>query len=50
MKKLLFTFASLALLASTAFSETKWEKDLNAAMKQAKASKRLIFVDFYADW
>ena len=50
MNKLTLTVAILALLASFAQSQMKWERDLNAAMKQAKASKRLIFVDFYADW
>jgi thiol:disulfide interchange protein len=50
MKKLLFTVACLASLAAFAHSEIKWERDLNAAMKSAKATKRLIFVDFYADW
>jgi thiol:disulfide interchange protein len=50
MKKLILTVASLAVLASFAHSEMKWERDLNAAIKKAKASKQLIFVDFYADW
>jgi thiol:disulfide interchange protein len=50
MKKFTFTIACLAVLASFAHSEVKWKRDLNAAVKQAKASKQLIFVDFYADW
>jgi thiol:disulfide interchange protein len=50
MKKFTLTVAILALLATFAQAQVKWERDLNAAMKHAKASKRLIFVDFYADW
>lgn len=50
MKKFTLSVAVLALLASFAHSQMKWERDLSKAMKQAKASKRLIFVDFYADW
>jgi thiol:disulfide interchange protein len=50
MKKFTLTVAILALLATFAQAQVKWERDLNAAMKHAKAYKRLIFVDFYADW
>ena len=50
MKKLTFTIACLAVLASLAHSEVNWKRDLSSALKQAKASKQLIFVDFYADW
>lgn len=50
MKKLTITIACLVALASFAHSEMTWKRDLNAAMKQAKAAKKLIFIDFYADW
>jgi thiol:disulfide interchange protein len=50
MNKFTLTVAGLAALASFAHSDMIWERDLNAALKKAKASKRLIFVDFYADW
>ena len=50
MKKLTITVVCLALVASFAQSQMKWERDLTKAMKTAKASKKLIFVDFYADW
>ena len=50
MKKLTITIVCLALVASFAQSQMKWERDLTKAMKTAKASKKLIFVDFYADW
>ena len=50
MNKITLTVAGLAALASFAHSQVTWERDLNAAMKKAKAAKQLIFVDFYADW
>lgn len=50
MKRVTLTVASLALLSAFAHSEVKWDTNLSTALKKAKASKRLIFVDFYADW
>ncbi len=50
MKKLTTLIACLALLTAFAQSQMKWGHDLTAAQKTAKASKKLIFVDFYADW
>jgi thiol:disulfide interchange protein len=37
-------------VAAGASAQVKWVKTYEAAVKQAKAQKRLIFVDFYADW
>ena len=31
-------------------SEFKWNTDLNAALEEAKKTKKSVFVDFYADW
>ncbi len=51
MKRLLLTAASLAVLSGFAFAgEVKWETNFNKALKSAAKSKRLIFIDFYADW
>ena len=50
MKKLTLTIGCLAALASFAHSQMKWERDLTKGMKTAKATNKLIFVDFYADW
>jgi thiol:disulfide interchange protein len=40
----------LAVLSALGQAQIKWERDLDAAMKKAKANKTLIFIDFYADW
>jgi len=46
--------ASAALLAPAAASDNAatlpWEKDLKSALKSAKASHRVVMVDFWADW
>jgi thiol:disulfide interchange protein len=36
--------------AARAAAEIAWEKSFPAAMQKAKASKKLVMVDFYTDW
>ena len=50
MKRTTSVVASLAVLCAVAHADIKWSRDLGASKKQARALKRLIFLDFYADW
>lgn len=50
MKRTTAIVFGLTLLSAFSQAQIKWERDLEAAMKKAKANKTLIFVDFYADW
>jgi thioredoxin 1 len=48
MKRYLSLFAlSAALFAQ---GEAKWEHDLSSGMKRAKAEKKTIFLDIWAEW
>jgi thioredoxin-related protein len=40
----------LALQATQAAEPIKWLKSLKTALSEAKKSRRLVMVDFYADW
>ena len=44
--------AALILVASTLSAQgaAKWEPDYNAALKRAKAEKKLIFMDLWTEW
>ncbi len=44
--------AALLLVASTLSAQgaAKWEHDYNAALKRAKAEKKLIFMDLWTEW
>lgn len=35
---------------ASSYAQVKWNRDLEAAKKIAKKEKKLIFIDFYADW
>jgi protein disulfide-isomerase len=53
MKKIALTLIALATLACTTAlaEESKWSTDLPAALKQAKAEKKLVLIDFTgSDW
>ncbi len=49
MKRTAVVMSALVLLASQAFGGA-WTRSLPAALKKAKDSKQLIFVDMFADW
>lgn len=40
----------LAALPVMAQAEVKWEHDLQAALKRAKAEKKMVFLDLWAEW
>lgn len=43
--------AALLILAAPAFAQgVKWEHDLATALKRAKAEKKMVFVDVWAEW
>jgi thioredoxin-related protein len=43
-------FAAAVMLSMSAEAGTKWHKTIDAAQKEAKTKKQLIFVDLFADW
>lgn len=46
------TLAALLLVAAPLLAQgpVKWEHDMHAAMKRAKAEKKLIFMDLWTEW
>ncbi|MCE2765296.1 MAG: thioredoxin family protein [Fimbriimonas sp.] len=42
--------AGCALLASFSVADLKWTTDMTAAKKLAAKTKKLIFIDFHAEW
>jgi thiol:disulfide interchange protein len=48
--KIVLTALLVAGIAGSSFAQVKWSRDLEAAKKQAKKEKKLIFVDFFAEW
>lgn len=50
MKRLVFLLLAGTTLCTSAFAETKWGKDLEAAKKLAAKTGQLILVDFFAEW
>ena len=51
MKTTVLFAASLALLApGVRADEMPWAKDWESAQKAAKASKKLLMLDFFTEW
>jgi thiol:disulfide interchange protein len=38
------------VLYNTGIMSVTWAKSYDAAVKNARASKKLVMIDFYADW
>jgi thiol:disulfide interchange protein len=51
--KIVNTVLALSMFGAVALAPAqgvKWQKDFTAAQKLAKKTKRVMVVDFYADW